>query len=98
MVHAVQAPSLAELQRAVDRVDLPEWVRGVEVTEDLDADSELAVWLWIVVGKGMPPQEQAQPVLAELRKRMRRLLAEEAPGLWAYIRILERDESASVAQ
>lgn len=94
MVHAADAPSLAELQKAVDRVDLPEWINGVAVTEDLDADGELAVWLWIVVGETMPAQEQAQPVLSDLRQRLRQLLAQEAPGLWAYIRIRECDENA----
>ena len=90
MAHAMEMPTVSDLQQAVRQIEKPDWVHDIEVVEDLDADGELAVWVWIVVGSEMPEQQDAQPVLAGLRQRIRGLLSEEAPGLWAYIRIREQ--------
>ena len=91
MAQAIEMPTVSDLQRAVRRIDKPVWVREVEVVEGIDADGDLAMWVWIVVGGDMPDQATAQPILADVRQRIRDVLAEEAPGLWAYIRIREQD-------
>jgi len=85
---------LEELGKKLDQLERPDWVRSIDTVEQLDADDELAVWIWIVVDTAMPPQEQAKLELAALRKRIRELLIEQAPGLWAYVRIKEDGDGA----
>lgn len=96
MLQALETPSLHELAKTLGGVERPGWVSSIDVKEqlDLDADDELAVWIWIVVDTAMPQQEQAQLKLAALRKRIRQLLIEQAPGLWAYVRIKEDGNEA----
>lgn len=88
-MQAATTISLRELAESLDQLERPAWVRRFDVREDVDADGELAVWIWIVVGSGMPAQDVAQPVLKDLREQIRRVLTERAPGLWAYVRIRE---------
>ena len=94
MLQALETPSLHELATTLGGLERPGWVSSIDVKEQLDADDELAVWIWIVVDTAMPPQEQAQLELAALRKRIRQLLIEQAPGLWAYVRIKEDGNEA----
>jgi hypothetical protein len=94
MAQALEMGFLEELGKKLDQLERPDWVRSIDTVEQLDADDELAVWIWIVVDTAMPPQEQAQLELAALRKRIRELLIEQAPGLWAYVRIKEDGDGA----
>lgn len=91
MVQAINTPSLGELQDKIERLERPGWVRGIELTEALDADGEMALWAWIVLKPDFPSQDEAQPALAELRHRIRQLFANEVPGVWAYVRIREAE-------
>lgn len=94
MAQALEVGVLEELGKKLDQLERPGWVRSIDTVEALDADDEWSVWIWMVVGEEMPSQAQAQPELAELRKRIRQLLREQAPGLWAYVRIREVGDSA----
>ncbi|WP_421620815.1 hypothetical protein [Alkalilimnicola ehrlichii] len=91
MKEAMNMPSLEALQGQLRALDRPDWVRDIELTESPDADGDMALWAWIVLEPEFPPQDDAQPVLAELRTRIRQLLANEVPGLWAYVRIREAE-------
>ncbi len=84
--------SLSDLRAGVRRIERPDWVRDIELVEAPDADGEMELWAWIVLEAGFPPQEEAQPALAELRERIRRFLSSEVPGLWAYVRVRESED------
>lgn len=93
MTQSVSITAPSDLAEMLDRLDRPDWVKCVELDEALDSDGESALWIWIVVSPTMPDQDTAQPVLSALRQRIRRLLSQQAPGLWAYIRIREDDNA-----
>lgn len=78
-----------DLAQALDQLDRPRWVRRIAVEEALDSDGEPAFWIWLVLAPEMPDQETAQPILFDLRQRIRGMLSQQAPGMWAYIRIRE---------
>jgi hypothetical protein len=92
MAQVMNMPSLDAMRDRLERLERPHWVRGIELTEELDADGELALWAWIVLEPEFPPQEEVQPALAELRHRIRQFLSREVPGLWAYVRVRESEE------
>lgn len=91
-MHAVDMTSLDEIATGMRSLERPDWVRDIEVREDLDASGDVAVWVWIVTAEDIPDQAEAQPVLADLRMRIRQKLSRHAPGLWAYIRICSENE------
>lgn len=89
MTQSASIVSPGDLARMLGRLERPNWIQSIELDEALDSDGELALWICIVVTPLMPDQNTAQPVLSALRHRIRELLSEQAPGLWAYIRIRE---------
>ncbi|WP_280545689.1 MULTISPECIES: hypothetical protein [unclassified Halomonas] len=91
MAQVINIPSLEALQDQLERLERPDWVQGIELTEELDADGDMALWAWIVLEPEFPPQEELQPALTELRHRIRKLLSKEVPGLWAYVRVRESE-------
>ena len=84
--------SLEDLREGIERLERPEWVRAIELTEGPDADDDMALWAWIVLEPEFPPQEVVQPALAALRQRIREYLSSQVPGLWAYVRVRESGE------
>ncbi len=94
MSQALEMGFLEELDRKLNQLERPSWVRSIDTAEEFDEYDEWSVWIWIVVDEDMPSQTDAQPELAELRKHIRQLLTEHSPGLWAYIRIREDGDSA----
>ncbi len=83
------AVSLEDLREGVQRLERPDWVRSVELAEAEDADGEMALWVWIVLDADFPAQDEMQPALASMRRRIHEFLSSQVPGLWAYIRVRE---------
>lgn len=95
-MHAEQIPSLQAIRDSLCALDRPDWIESVQVTENIDASGEWAVWIWLYLAADrLPAQATVQPALNDLRGRIRRTLSEQAPGLWAYIRVQDSDEAGS---
>jgi hypothetical protein len=89
MAQVMNMPSLDTLRDWLKRLERPDWVRGIELAEGSDADGDPALWVWIVLDADIPTQDIMQPVLLDLRQRIKAYLSSEVPGLWAYVRVRE---------
>ena len=89
MTQVMNMPSLDALRDRLQRLERPNWVRGIELAEGSDADGEPALWVWIVLDADIPAQDVMQPALSDLRRRIKTYLSSEVPGLWAYVRVRE---------
>ncbi len=81
------------MEKSIESLQLPGFVRDVQVETGIDASGEEAVWVWLVVDKGTMSSLENKRVIKSLREKIYEIFSDKAAGVLPYIRLRNPDEA-----